>query len=341
MYKGNYKPRKDRECLYANEDNDSNEQELSASDDEIGFAAIKEESPNKVAFASQVEKKYNWIIDSDFSHHMIGDMNKFLDFKIQDGGIVKVGNNATCQVKGIGSITLDGKTNTEDVYFVDGLKHNILSVGQLVDKGYHLQFIEKTCMTRDKDEKVIRIGTRSRCNVFQLNPTEMTCLVAKIDDNWLWHKRFCHINIDSIVRTSRVFAIRDLSKIVKPTNTICKECVLAKHNRTFFPSKKFCTIVKLEIVHIDLSGAINTKGFYGESYFMILVDDFSRMMWVAFLKEKFEAFDKFKIFKNRVENEFGIKIKCLRSDGGGEFTSNEFNIFCEESRIRKKLPTNS
>ena len=52
---------------------------------------------------------------------------------------------------------------------------------------------------------------------------------------------------------------------------------------------------------------------------MILVDDFSRIMWVAFLKEKYEAFDKFKIFKNRVENESSMKIKCLRSNRGGEF----------------------
>ena len=89
-----------------------------------------------VAFVSQVEKKSNWIIDSGCSHHMIGDMNKFVDIKSQNGGIIRVGNNAACQVKGIGSITLDGKTNTKDVYFVDGLKHNILSVGQLVDKGY-------------------------------------------------------------------------------------------------------------------------------------------------------------------------------------------------------------
>ena len=50
---------------------------------------------------------------------MIGDMNKFVGFKSQDGGIVRVGNNATCQVKGIGSINLDGKTNIQDVYFVD------------------------------------------------------------------------------------------------------------------------------------------------------------------------------------------------------------------------------
>ena len=62
---------------------------------------------------------------------MTGDMNNLVNFKSQDGRFVKVGNNATCQVKGIGSITLDGKTNTEDVYFIDGLKNNLLSVGQL------------------------------------------------------------------------------------------------------------------------------------------------------------------------------------------------------------------
>ena len=69
---------------------------------------------------------------------MTGDMNKFVDYQSCDGGIVRVGNNAICYIKGIGSIILDGKNNTKNVYFVDGLKHNILSVGQLVDKGYQL-----------------------------------------------------------------------------------------------------------------------------------------------------------------------------------------------------------
>ena len=58
-------------------------------------------------------------------------------------------------------------------------------------------------------------------------------------------------------------------------------------------------------------------------------------MRVAFLEEKYEAFDKFKIFKNIVENELGIKIKCLRLDRGGEFTSNEFNIFFEANGIKR------
>ena len=57
----------------------------------------------------EVEKKYDWIIDNSCLHHMTSDMNKFVNFKSQNGGIVRVGNNATHQVKGIGSITLDDK----------------------------------------------------------------------------------------------------------------------------------------------------------------------------------------------------------------------------------------
>ena len=67
---------------------------------------------------------------------------------------------------------------------------------------------------------------------------------------------------------------------------------MEKHNRTSFPSKNFTTIEKLEILYTYLSNPIKTKWFYGERYFMILVDGFSRMMWVALLKEKYEAFDK-------------------------------------------------
>ena len=70
---------------------------------------------------------------------------------------------------------------------------------------------------------------------------------------------------------------------------------------------------------------------------MIFVDDFTRMMWVAFLKEKLEALEKFKIFKNKVENESGFKIRNLRSDRGGEFTSREFNIYYVEHGIRRQL----
>lgn len=58
----------------------------------------------------------------------------------------------------------------------------------------------------------------------------------------------------------------------------------------------------------------------------IFIDDIMRMVWVAFLRDKFEIFEKIKIFNVKVENESGLKIKCLRSDRGGEFRSNQFHI---------------
>ena len=61
---------------------------------------------------------------------------------------------------------------------------------------------------------------------------------------------------------------------------------------------------------------MRTKGQEGELYFMLLIDDYTRMTTVCFLKKKSEAFEWFKIF-----NETDLKIKTLRSDNGGEFTS--------------------
>ena len=129
-------PRRDRDInhLYANEDEESNEKGQSESDNELGFVSIKEDDLDIEIREERalvlVQNKSDWIIDSGCSHHMIGDMNKFDKFKNHDGGIVRVGKNETYHITRIGSITLDGKTNTNDVYFVDGLKHNLLSIGQ-------------------------------------------------------------------------------------------------------------------------------------------------------------------------------------------------------------------
>jgi hypothetical protein len=54
---------------------------------------------------------------------------------------------------------------------------------------------------------------------------------------------------------------------------------------------------------------------------MLIIDDYMQMPSVYFLKEKYEEFEKFKVFKTYVENKTDPKIKCLRSDNGGEFTS--------------------
>ena len=67
---------------------------------------------------------------------------------------------------------------------------------------------------------------------------------------------------------------------------------------------------------------MRTKILNHESYFILFIDDYTRMTWVSFLKRKSEAFEMFKIFKEAIENEIELKSKCLRSNNGGEYTSN-------------------
>jgi hypothetical protein len=70
---------------------------------------------------------------------------------------------------------------------------------------------------------------------------------------------------------------------------------------------------------------------------MFFIDDFTRMAWVCFLKEKSESLNKLKSFKTLVENEIETKIKFLRSNNGGEFTSKYFDIFCETHGIKRQF----
>jgi hypothetical protein len=64
-------------------------------------------------------------------------------------------------------------------------------------------------------------------------------------------------------------------------------------------------------MHTDLVGPTTTKGLKAEKYFMLLVDDYTRMIAFFFLKNKSEPFENFKIYKEMVENEMDSKIECL------------------------------
>jgi transposase InsO family protein len=69
---------------------------------------------------------------------------------------------------------------------------------------------------------------------------------------------------------------------------------------------------------------------------MLIIDDYSSLTWVAFLKEKDEAFEKFKIFKALTETQTGKRLKAVRSDRGGDFMSRDFKEFYDEHGIKRE-----
>ena len=71
----------------------------------------------------------------------------------------------------------------------------------------------------------------------------------------------------------------------------------------------------------------------GRRYFLLLVDDYSRYMWLQLLTSKEKAAAAIKKFKARAEAEFGKKLRVLRTDRGGEFTSVEFAAYCADQGV--------
>jgi transposase InsO family protein len=122
------------------------------------------------------------------------------------------------------------------------------------------------------------------------------------------------------------------------SDKFCEGCVLGKHSRIFFFKKKsYRAKMVLELVYTDIYGPITPNSLDKYWYFIIFIDEFSRITLVYFLKEKFKVFSDFKKFKLLVENLNDERIKILRSDRGGEFTSKEIMNFYEEKCIRRFL----
>ncbi|KAL2236674.1 UNVERIFIED_CONTAM: Retrovirus-related Pol polyprotein from transposon TNT 1-94 [Sesamum indicum] len=97
---------------------------------------------------------------------------------------------------------------------------------------------------------------------------------------------------------------------------------------------------KLEFVHTDLWGPAPVSSLGGSTYYMTFIDDSTRKVWVYFLKRKSDAFDTFRRWRALVENETGLQVKCLRSDSGGEYSSEGIKNYCADHGIRmqKTIP---
>ena len=162
------------------------------------------------------------------------------------------------------------------------------------------------------------------------------CHMSREVEAWLCHGRFCHQSFHTLNSMIKEGLVRGLSAIERPKE-LCTTCLTEKHARSPYLSSVFRAQKPLDLVHMDLCGPIKPSTLGGKSYFLLIVDDFTRYMWISLLACKAEALNNFKKFKVMVEAETGTKLKCARSDRGGEFFSKEFKAYCEENEILRQL----
>ena len=187
----------------------------------------KEPQPERCGIALYAEGQENqWYIDSGCSKRMTGNKEKLQSYTaLERENKVSFGNDTPAFIKGKGSAHLKKKVKAGNFMYVDGLKHNLLSVSQMCDQGTEVIFCSNGCSVRDLDtgETVIK-GIRTPNNLYIFKEGQHQCYLSKNDEHWLWHRRLGHLSFSQIRKACKYQAVRGLPYIRSPDNTICKSC---------------------------------------------------------------------------------------------------------------------
>ena len=134
---------------------------------------------------------------------MTGDKRKIKNLKRKDQGFVTYGDNNKGKIIRIGDVGGGDTLEIKDVLLVEGLKHNLLSISQLCDKGLKVIFESDYCTIHQKDSNEIALKGMRHNNIYLIDldcasSSNITCLVAKEENPWLWHKRGCSYSHETV-----------------------------------------------------------------------------------------------------------------------------------------------
>nr|GFB72226.1 retrovirus-related Pol polyprotein from transposon TNT 1-94 [Tanacetum cinerariifolium] len=182
------------------------------------------------------------------------------------------------------------------VYFIEGLGHNLFSVGQFCDSDLEVAFRRNACFVRNLEGVNLLKGDRST-NLYTINLNEMAsaspiCLMAHASStkSWLWHQRLSHLNFDTINDLARNYLVAGLPKFKYHKEHLCPSCEQGKSKRSSHPPKPVPNSrQRLHLLHMDLCGPMRIASINGNRYVLVIVDDYSRYTWVHFLRSKDEA----------------------------------------------------
>ncbi|CAM8929156.1 unnamed protein product [Rhodiola kirilowii] len=274
--------------------------------------------------------KHSWIVDSGATDHFICD--KSLLFNVYDlpkKYHISLPDGNTIVVSSAGTYQLRPDLVLFDVLYTPAFKYNLLSVSKLVkDSLYSVIFTKDKCVIQDSAKRTILEIGKMVGGLFHVKDSSTSKEVNSVVTNKVsvqtWHNRMGHMSFD------RMNSL--LCKYVPLLNTktkdaYCEVCPLAKQSRLRFPLSKHVSAEIFDLIHCDVWGPFPIESLSGANYFLTIVDDKSRGVWIYLMKKKSEVADLLMQFFVLVETQFEKKIKMLRSDNGGEFFGTKLTSF--------------
>ncbi|GJX82007.1 retrovirus-related pol polyprotein from transposon TNT 1-94 [Tanacetum coccineum] len=183
-----------------------------------------------------------WIVDSGCSKHMMVDRSLLKNFIKKFIGTVRFGNDNFAAITGYDDY-IQGKITICHVYYVEGLGHNLFSVGQFCDGDLEVAFRSKTCYVRNLEGDDLLTGGRES-NLYTISISDKAasspvCLMSKVTStkSWLWHRRLSHLNFGPINDLTRLDLVDGLPKFKYGKDHLCSACERGKSKKASHPLK--------------------------------------------------------------------------------------------------------
>nr|GEX33863.1 retrovirus-related Pol polyprotein from transposon TNT 1-94 [Tanacetum cinerariifolium] len=235
-----------------------------------------------------------WYLDSGCSKHMTGDRSQFTNFVSKFLGTVKFRNDHVAKIMGYGDYQI-GNVTISRVYYVEGLGHDLFSVGKFCDSILKVAFRQHTCFIRNLEDDDLLTGSRGN-NLYTLSIRDMMassliCLLSKASKtkSWLWHRRPSHLKFGAINHLARHGLVRGLPKLKFKNDHLCSACAMGKSKKKpYKPKSEATNQEKLYLLHMDLCGPMRVASVNEKKYILVIIDDYSRFKWVKCLRSKEE-----------------------------------------------------
>ncbi|GJY19964.1 retrovirus-related pol polyprotein from transposon TNT 1-94 [Tanacetum coccineum] len=255
--------------------------------------SVKKSSKRKVwKPTGKVVQIVLWYLDSSCFKHMIGDRSQLTNFINKFLDTVKFKNYHVEKILGYGDYKIRNVTISK-VYYMEGLGHNLFSVGQFYDSNLEVAFRQHTCFIRNLEGVDLLTGSRGN-NLYTLSLGDMMAHGL----------------------------VRGLPKLKFEKDHLCSACAMGKSKKKpHKPKFEDTNQEKLYLLHMDLYGPMHVASVNGKKYILVIVDDYSLFTFVKCLRSKDEALDFIIKFLKMIQVRLKVHVRRIKIDNGTGFVN--------------------
>ncbi|GBN86016.1 Retrovirus-related Pol polyprotein from transposon TNT 1-94 [Araneus ventricosus] len=309
-----------------------------------------------VANVSDARDHSQWILDSGCTTHLCNNESFFEYIEPSNEKCIKLAHKSEAKVQGHGKNNFPAIVNGQRSYvhsnktlYVPSLSYNLLSVAKLTNLGFTVHFNGQSAdIVNPLKLKADRVGDLYFLQTEEKKDNTASTVSTSIDtpsigDFQKWHDCLGHLNKIDMMNAIKNCSFEGLKcsnlkcSNIDISNFDCEICIKGKLTKSPFKNVHSRSNVKLKILHTDLCGPMKVKSIGNMRYFITFIDDKTGWTEIRFLKNKSEAWEKFKEVKNLLEWQSGCKVKFLQSDRGGEYIGEKFDDYLKELGIQRRL----